>query len=390
MPPFATTLIEEGVVIDNFLLVSGGQLREQAVRRLLLDGPYPARNIEERISDLKAQVAANNRGVGELQRLVDKYSLATVHAYMGHIRDNAAEALREALGNFLSAGDFFSATFEDFLDDGARIAVRITIQRGIDPPWSHRATIDFSGTSPQLPGNLNAPVAVTKAAVLYVLRTLIDREIPLNSGFLEPVTIHIPQGCLLNPSPDAAVVGGNVETSQRVVDVLLGALGMAAASQGTMNNFLFGREDGQGRQYYETIAGGSGAVDGHPGASAVQVHMTNTRITDPEVLEQRFPELRLERFAIRRGSGGKGRYRGGDGVIREIRFLEPRKVSILSERRVYPPYGMAGGRPGARGRNLLVRRNGQVGALPGKVELVVRPGEKIVIKTPGGGGYGAG
>ena len=388
MPPFAATIQDEGVVIDNFLLVSGGRFREEELRRLLLSAPHPARNIGERVSDLRAQIAANNCGMRELQRLVDKYSLKTIQAYMGHIRDNAAEAMREALGRFLDGRPCFESTFEDYLDDGSRIAVHLTIERGSDPPRTHRAVTDFNGTSPQLSNSLNAPVAVTKAAVLYVFRTLIDEDIPLNSGCLDPIEVRIPKGCLLNPSPDAAVVGGNVETSQRVVDALLGALGIAAASQGTMNNFLFGREDDRGKQYYETIAGGSGAIYGHSGASAVQVHMTNTRITDPEVLEQRFPEIRLERFAIRRGSGGKGSYRGGDGVIREVRFLEPRKISILSERRAYPPYGLAGGRPGARGRNILIRRDGITENLGGKVERVVRAGERVIIKTPGGGGFG--
>ncbi|MFB0516872.1 MAG: hydantoinase B/oxoprolinase family protein, partial [Candidatus Neomarinimicrobiota bacterium] len=388
MPPFATSIQEEGVVIDNFLLVSNGVFREDELRQTLLAGSHPARNLEERVSDLRAQIAANNRGLQELQRLEDKYSLETVQAYMGHIRDNAAEAMREALGKFLNRRRRFDSTFEDYLDDGSRIRVRLTIESGSDPPHTHRAIIDFTGTEAQLPGSLNAPVAVTKAAVLYVFRTLIDEDIPLNSGCLAPIEIRIPEGCLLNPSADAAVVGGNVETSQRVVDVLLGALGIAAASQGTMNNFLFGRADDQGKQYYETIAGGSGAVDGHDGASAVQVHMTNTRITDPEVLEQRFPEIRVERFALRRRSGGQGRFRGGDGVVREIHFLESRKVSILSERRAYPPYGLAGGQPGVKGKNILVRSDGTREVLGGKVERVIQAGERIIIKTPGGGGFG--
>ncbi|UCH62851.1 MAG: hydantoinase B/oxoprolinase family protein [Fidelibacterota bacterium] len=388
MPPFAATIKDEGVVIDNFLLVRGGRFREEELRRLLISAPHPARNIEERVSDLRAQIAANNCGLRELGRLVDKYSLETIQAYMGHIRDNAAEAMREALGRFLNGRPRFESTFEDYLDDGSRIAVRLTIEQGNDPPHFYRAIINFDGTSPQLSTSLNAPAAVTRAAVLYVFRTLIDKDIPLNSGCLDPIDVFIPKSCLLNPSPNAAVVGGNVETSQRVVDVLLGALGIAAASQGTMNNFLFGREDDQGKQYYETIAGGSGATEGHRGASAVQVHMTNTRITDPEVLEQRFPEIRLEQFIIRQGSGGKGRYRGGNGVIRAVRFLEPRKVSILSERRAYAPYGMAGGRPGAKGRNILIRRDGISENLGGKADLVVKAGELVIIKTPGGGGFG--
>ncbi|MEE9464711.1 MAG: hydantoinase B/oxoprolinase family protein, partial [Candidatus Neomarinimicrobiota bacterium] len=388
MPPFARRLEEEGVVINNLLLVRDDIMREQAVLDVLQSGTYPARNLPERLSDLRAQIAANTQGVRELQRLIDKYSQPTIQAYMQHIRNNATEALRDALGRFIEDIPQFESSFEDYLDDGSRIKACVIISRGERPPESHRAIIDFAGTSPQIYGNLNAPLAVTQAAVLYVLRALIDRDIPLNSGCLVPIEIRVPRGCLLNPNPDAAVVGGNVETSQRIVDVLLGALGLAAASQGTMNNFLFGREDGLGRQYYETIAGGAGAMAGHRGASGVQVHMTNTRITDPEVLEERFPELRLERFAIRRGSGGRGRYHGGDGVIREIRFLKPRKVSILSERRVYKPYGLAGGGSGNRGRNLLIRQDGSEEVLGGKVALVVEPGERIVIKTPGGGGYG--
>jgi 5-oxoprolinase (ATP-hydrolysing) len=389
MPPFGTSLEEEGVVIDNFLLVRGGRFREQAVRKLLSSGPYPARNLTERLSDLRAQVAANNKGVRELQTLIRDYGLPVVTAYMGYIQENAAAAMTEALGKFVRDTPVFEGRFEDFLDDGTRIAVTLRIERGDHPPDSHRLVIDFAGTDPEVPGNLNAPVAVTKAAVLYVLRTLVERDIPLNAGCLQPVEIRLPEGSLLYPSPTAAVVGGNVETSQRVVDVLYGALGVAAASQGTMNNVLFGRADGSGAQYYETVAGGAGAVAGRAGATAVQVHMTNTRITDPEVLEQRFPEVRVVRFAIRRGSGGKGRWPGGDGVERALRFQAPRLVSILSERRVYAPYGRRGGQPGAKGRNLLYRADGTVEELGGKVELTVQPGDTIVIRTPGGGGFGA-
>ena len=389
MPPFGTTAEEEGVVIDNFLLVSENQLREREVRELLLGATYPARNVKERLSDLRAQVAANNKGIQELKRLVRQYTLPVVSAYMQHIQINAMEAMTNALGNFLKEQPVFEGQFEDYLDDGSRIAVSIRIERGENPPASHRMFIDFSKTSAETKGNLNAPVAVTKAAVLYVLRTLIDRDIPLNAGCLKPVKIHIPKGCLLNPSPRAAVVGGNVETSQRVVDVLYGALEVAAASQGTMNNFLFGREDGKGQQYYETVAGGSGAIEGQPGTSAVQVHMTNTRITDPEVLEYRFPEIFIDRFKIRRGSGGLGKWVGGDGVERAVRFQKPMHVSILSERRKYPPYGIKGGEPGKKGINLLVRKDGTKIELGGKVDRIVEKGETIVIQTPGGGGYGA-
>ncbi|NOZ03521.1 MAG: 5-oxoprolinase, partial [FCB group bacterium] len=299
MPPFGKTLAEEGVVIDNFLLVSQNRFREREIRDLLLSGPYPARNIAERLSDLRAQVAANNKGLLELERLVENYTWPVVLAYMGHVQDNAAEALTEALGKFVKDKPVFKSVFRDFMDDGSVINVSLTIERGKNPPESHRMLIDFSETSPEKENNLNAPVAVTKAAVLYVLRTLIDQDIPLNSGCFRAVEIRIPAGSLLNPSPGAAVVGGNVETSQRIVDVLLGALGVSAASQGTMNNFLFGRPDDSGAQYYETVAGGAGATEGHRGASAVQVHMTNTRITDPEVLEYR-------RFGWRTLKSGKG------------------------------------------------------------------------------------
>ncbi len=383
MPPFATRLEEEGVIIDNFLLVSKGRLREKALHRLLTGGPYPARNLPERLSDLQAQVAANRKGERELKRLVRRYSEAVVLAYMQHICDNAEAAMERALKDFLQGKEHFDSSFTDHLDDGSKICVRVCIDDNKTP----RITFDFSGTSGELKGNLNAPPAVTRAAVLYVLRTLIDEDIPLNDGCLRPVTIRIPPGSLLCPSPQAAVVGGNVETSQRVVDVLLGALGLAGASQGTMNNVLFGRPDGKGAQYYETIAGGSGAVRGCAGASAVQVHMTNTRITDPEVLEYRFPEIRLERFVIRRGTGGAGKWPGGDGVERIILFLQPTEVTILSERRRFAPYGMAGGQPGAKGENRLIQKDGRILNLGDKVTRVLQAGERLVIRTPGGGGF---
>ncbi len=352
MPPFAETIQEEGVVIDNFLLVEDGELRLPPLRVLLSSGDFPARNIDERIADIKAQIAAVNKGIIEVARLIEKYGEATVHAYMGHIRDNAAESMRGALANYLGDQASLDLAFEDHLDSGDTIAVKITLEKG-------------------------------------GVRLMIDEEIPLNSGCLEPIDIIIPEGCLLRPDDSAAVVGGNVETSQRITDVLIGALGLAGASQGTMNNFLFGAEDGSGKQYYETIAGGSGASDGHPGASAVQVHMTNTRATDPEVLELRYPEIRLEQFSIRKGSGGDGRFRGGDGTVREVQFLEKRKISILSERRNYRPYGMADGGSGTAGRNRLITSSGKEVALADKVERVVESGERIIIETPGGGGFGA-
>ncbi len=385
MPPCATSLEEEGVVIDGFLLVRDGSFREQELVELLSSGLFPARNILERISDLRAQCAANAKGIQALEHLVDEMSLDVVTAFMQHIQDNAAEAMEAAFDQFLGSADTYIRKFTDRLDEGLEIWVEIEIKRTLS---GCRAKIDFSGTSPQMESNLNAPVSVVKSAVLYVLRTLVMRNIPLNAGCFRPVNLIVPEGSLLSPSPSAAVAGGNVETSQRVVDVLYGALGIAAASQGTMNNFIFGAPDGSGKQYYETIAGGSGATEGHSGASAVQVHMTNTRITDPEVLEHRFPNIRVDRFAIRKGSGGKGKWTGGDGTEREIRFLETMAVSLLSERRKYPPYGMKGGQNGKQGKNILVDVNGKEKSLCGKAELIVKSGEKIIVKTPGGGGFG--
>ena len=389
IPPFSKTIYEEGIIIDNFLLLENGKLREKEFVNLLKDSDYPARNIDERKHDINAQIAAVMRGIKELDNLISKYGLQTVKSYMHHIRKNSAEAMSDALEKYLDGKEAKENSFEDFLDDGSRISVNINIMKDEtrDPPFY--AIVDFSGTSPQTQNNLNAPIAVTKAAVLYVFRLLINKTIPLNSGCLDQIKIIIPEESILNPNDEAAVVGGNVETSQRITDVLLGALGIAGASQGTMNNFVFGSDDGSGKQYYETIAGGSGATSQNNGASAVQVHMTNTRSTDPEILEHRFEEIRLEKFAIRQGSGGDGLFRGGDGVIREIKFLEPRRVSILSERRTFPPYGMSGGDEGSCGSNHLRKNSGEEIDLGGKFEKVVQSGETIVIKTPGGGGFGS-
>ena len=388
MPPFGTSIQDEGVIINNFKLVSEGKFRSFELIELLSSGDFPARNIPERIADAKAQVAAVQKGIVETEKLIKKYGLKTVHAYMNYIRSNASKAVRRALFKYLDGKEKIELSFEDFLDSGESILVKIIIESGDKPPDSCRAIVDFTGTSSQLEGNLNAPLAVTKAAVLYVFRLMIDEDIPLNSGCLDPIQIIVPKGCLLRPDHLAAVVGGNVETSQRITDVLLGALGLSGASQGTMNNFLFGKIDGSGKQYYETIAGGSGASDGNHGESAVQVHMTNTRATDPEILEFRYPEIRLERFSIRKGSGGSGKFKGGNGTIREIRFLKKRKVSILSERRKYQPYGMAGGGFGKAGKNSLIKASGKKVLLKGKVEKIVKSGDRIIIETPGGGGYG--
>jgi 5-oxoprolinase (ATP-hydrolysing) len=296
-------------------------------------------------------------------------------------------AVREALYKLLKGQEKAEFAFSDLLDDGSRISVRITVQKGADPPVTTTAIIDFSGTSLQHENdNLNAPLSVTASAVIYVLRVLTGKDMPLNSGCLKPVRIIAPQGSLLNPQYPVAVASGNVETSQRIVDVLLGAFGVAAASQGTMNNLLF---EVQGENpYYETIGGGSGAMDGCHGASAIQVHMTNTKITDPEIIELRHPGVRLKRFSIRRGSGGEGFYRGGDGIIREIEFLKPATVTIISERRRGSPFGLKGGMPGSRGVNLHRDINGKFRKLPHRVSLTMKAGESVIIKTPGGGGYG--
>ena len=389
IPPFSTTIQEEGIVIDNFCIVNGGKLMEKEFENLLRSSKHPARNIEERKFDINAQIAAVRKGIMEIESLITKYSLSTVKSYMQYIREDSAEAISDALADYLSGEKSKESTFEDFLDDGSKIAVKIRITEDNQQSPPCRAIVDFSGTSPQMENNLNAPIAVTKAAVLYAFRLLVNRNIPLNSGCLDQIDIVIPDGSLLNPSENAAVVGGNVETSQRITDVLLGALGIAAASQGTMNNFVFGSADDTGKQYYETIAGGSGAINGSDGASGVQVHMTNTRSTDPEVFEHRFDEIRLDSFRIRKGSGGSGKNRGGDGIVREITFLEPRKVSIVSERRKIPPYGMSGGEPASCGRNSLVTESGEEIDLGGKSERIVSSGERIIIRTPGGGGFGS-
>jgi 5-oxoprolinase (ATP-hydrolysing) len=373
MPPDSTTLAEEGVLIDNFLLVERGTFREQPFRELLTSGPWPARNIEQNIGDIKAQVAACARGAQELMRIVREYGQDVVLAYMHHVRDNAAESVRRMLDRL------DSGTFSCESDDGSRIVVSIRVDK-----QARRATIDFTGTSEQQPTNFNAPSSITRAAVLYVMRTLVDDEIPMNEGCLEPIDLIVPEGCLLAPRAPAAVVAGNVETSQLVTDALFGATGRLAASQGTMNNFTFGNRT---YQYYETLCGGSGAGPGFDGTDAVQTHMTNSRLTDPEVLEWRFPVL-VDTFAIRRGSGGTGRYRGGNGVVRRIRFLEPMTASILSNRRRVAPFGLSGGSSAAPGRNAVIRADGTRIDLPARASVQMNPGDVFEIETPGGGGYG--
>ena len=368
MPPFSHELAEEGVVLRGLRIVHRGRFDREDLRARLREGPHPARRPDENIADLDAQIAANRRGERLLVSLSERYGRDVLEAYMQHVQDNAAERVADAIER-IPDGEH---RFEDAMDDGTKIRVCIRVT-------GRTLSIDFEGTGPQVGGNLNAPRAVAIAAVLYVMRCLVGEAIPLNGGCLRPVTIHVPEGSILSPDPDRAVAGGNVETSQRVVDVLLGALGRVAASQGTMNNLTFG-DDSFG--YYETIAGGAGAAEGCAGASAVHTHMTNSRMTDPEVLETRFP-VRLTELAIRRGSGGLGRFRGGDGIVREIEALRPLRFSILSERRARAPFGIAGGEPGAPGRNTLDGRD--VGA---KAELDVAAGSRVRIETPGGGGFG--
>jgi 5-oxoprolinase (ATP-hydrolysing) len=381
MPPFSKRLSEEGVLIRNFKLVDRGQSRAEELRQLLLAGEWPTRNVHDNLADVSAQVAANNTGVRLLRELVDRYSLAVVRGYMRHIQQAAAAKMRMALAA-LPDGTY---ALTDYLDEGAAIVVSVSIR-------GERATVDFTGTGGVLGSNLNANRAIVTAAVLYVFRCLINEDIPLNSGVLEPVEIILPE-CLLNPPSHAdparcaAIVGGNVETSQRVVDVLLGALQVAAASQGTMNNLTFGDAT---FGYYETICGGSGATPQADGADAVHTHMTNTRLTDVEVIERRYP-VRVQEFSVRRGSGGAGQCRGGDGIVRRIEFLRPLKVSVLSQRRgPYAPFGLAGGQSGALGRNTL-RRAGSAEEidLGGCFQIDAQPGDVLTIETPGGGGYGA-
>jgi len=373
MPANSTTVEEEGILIDNFLLVESGRLREQALIELLGSGKYPARNPRQNVADMSAQIAANEKGVQELRKMVDHFTLETVNAYMRHVQDNAEESVRRVLG-VLKNG-----TFKYELDLGHHIQVAITIDEK-----NRKAVIDFSGTSDQLGSNFNAPSAVCIAAVLYVFRTLVDDDIPLNAGCLKPLKIIIPDGCMLNPRYPAAVVAGNVETSQSITEALYGALGVMASAQATMNNFTFGNDK---HQYYETICGGSGAGPDFDGTDAIHTHMTNTRLTDPEILEWRHPVI-LESFSIRVGSGGQGAHGGGCGVVRRVRFLETMTASILSDHRRVPPFGVDGGKSGQVGRNRVARVDGSVEELAGADSTEMKPGDVFVIETPGGGGFG--
>ncbi len=372
MPPHSTDITQEGILIDHFQLVKEGIFQEQSVLEILTNNSYPARNPNQNLADLQAQIAANEKGVQELHNMINHYGLNTVQSYMIYVQNNATECVKKVI-DVLTDG-----TFTCELDQGAIIKVTITIDKA-----NQTAKIDFTGTSPQLKNNFNAPVSVCKAAVLYVFRTLVNDDIPLNAGCLKPLEIIIPEGCMLNPVYPAAVVAGNVETSQLITDCLYGALGVRAASQGTMNNFTFGNEK---YQYYETICGGAGAGFNFNGTDAVQTHMTNSRLTDPEVLEWRYPVL-LENFSIRKNSGGKGVFSGGNGVIRKIRFLEPMTAGILSSRRTVAPFGLKGGENGQTGRNYVIRNNGDLEELKGTATVEMQTGDTFVIETPGGGGY---
>jgi len=384
MPPGARRLVEEGVVIPPAYLARGGTPRWEALRRLLLEAPFPSRAVEENLADLRAAAAANHGGAEALAALAREHGREAVAHYMEALKARAEQRLREALAR-LPAGRYEAA---ERLDDGSPLAVRIDISPNLSTSAA-AARIDFTGSAGVHAGNLNAPPAVLRSAVIYVLRLLIAEPLPLNEGLLRAVEIHVPEGMLNPPFPDdpaeaPAVVGGNVETSQRLVDTLLKALRLAACSQGTMNNLLFGNER---FGFYETVCGGAGGGPGFGGASAVHTHMTNTRITDPEVLEHRYP-VRLERFAIRRGSGGEGRFRGGEGAIRELIFLEPMSLSLLTQHRVEAPYGLAGGGPGLPGRQRLVRATGEVVDLAPVDGCEVGPGDRLILETPGGGGWG--
>ena len=373
-PPDSRHIDEEGVLIDNFLLVAQGTLREGEARDLLASGKHPCRNVRQNMADLAAQVAANATGAQELSRIVDQFGLDVVQAYMDHVQANAEESVRRVLDVLKDC------RFAYPLDGGARIKVQVSLDHE-----TRSAVVDFTGTSPQDEMNYNAPSSICRAAVLYVFRTLVGADIPMNEGCLKPIRIVVPKGTMINPEHPAAVISGNTEVSQAIADTLYGALGVVAGSQGTMNNFVYGNDE---YQNYETICGGTGAGNGFDGASAVHSHMTNTRMTDPEVLECRFP-VRVDEFSIRTGSGGAGEFRGGDGVVRRLRFLEPMTVTVLSSHRETVPFGASGGQPGLPGENYVLRGDGSVENLAGNDETRMQAGDVFVMKTPGGGGFGA-
>jgi 5-oxoprolinase (ATP-hydrolysing) len=373
MPAASTQINQEGVLIDNWLLVEDGRLKEAETIRLLTTAEYPSRDPDTNVADLRAQIAANAKGVTELHRMVEHFGLDVVHAYMGHVQENAAESVRRVI-TALQDGQY---AYE--LDNGAIINVAVRVDRE-----ARTAEIDFTGTSPQLAGNFNAPSSVAMAAVLYVFRTLVDDDIPLNSGCLQPLNVIIPPRSMLAPEYPAAVAAGNVETSQAVTGALYAALGVMAEGSGTMNNVTFGNDH---YQYYETVASGSGAGDGFDGTDVVQTKMTNSRLTDPEVLEWRYP-VRLESYRIRRGSGGAGRWHGGEGGVRRLRFAEPMTVTTLTGHRRVPAFGLAGGQPGGLGRHWIAHPDGTATPMAGCDSVTVGPGDVFVIETPGGGGYG--
>ena len=373
VPPYSKHIEEEGVLLDDVQLVAEGKILEDEIEKIFTNNKFPTRNFHHNLGDLKAQIAANEKGVQELHNMIRHFGLDVVTAYMQHVQDNAEETVRRVIDTL------HDSSFEYEMDIGATIKVSITVDK-----IARTAKLDFTGTSEQQNNNFNAPSAICVAATLYVFRTLVDDDIPLNAGCLKPLEIVIPEGCMLNPVYPAAVVAGNVETSQAITDALFGALGIMGAAQGTMNNFTFGNNN---HQYYETICGGGGAGENYKGADGVHTNMTNTRLTDPEILEWRFPVL-LESFSLRRGSGGDGKFRGGDGVIRRVKFLEKMTASILSGHREIPPYGMAGGQPGKIGRNYVIRNGGSKEELRGTDSTEVEENDVMVIETPGGGGYG--
>ncbi|MCC7269059.1 MAG: hydantoinase B/oxoprolinase family protein, partial [Caulobacteraceae bacterium] len=373
MPPFSTTIDEEGVLFDALPIMRGGVFLEADLRAALAAGPWPARAPERNLGDLKAQIAACQAGAAAVAAMIEAFGGEAVARYMGFVQQNAEAAVRRAIGS-LADGEARVP-----MDGGGEVAVRTTVDAA-----AGSAVLDFTGSAGQLASNFNAPPAIVDAAALYVFRTLIDDDIPLNAGCLAPLEVRTRPGSMLAPDPPAAVVAGNVETSQHVVDALYAALGAMANSQGSMNNFTFGDAE---RQYYETLCGGAGASARAPGASAVHTHMTNSRLTDPEVLERRFP-VRVETFGVRRGSGGAGAHAGGDGAVRRIRFLEGMEAALLSARRDHAPQGLAGGGPGLPGRQRLIRADGSVEDLPGRCSRAVQAGEAIEIETPGGGGFG--
>jgi 5-oxoprolinase (ATP-hydrolysing) len=378
MTPRATTVDEEGVLIDNFRVVEHGRFREKELLALLTEHRWPCRNPAQNIADLRAQIASNEKGVQEVQKMVEDFGLDTVRAYMGHVQDNAAESVRRVI---LALKD---SEFAVETDQGATIRVKITVDRD-----KREATVDFTGTSPQQPTNFNAPEPVTRAAVLYCFRVMVESGIPMNAGCLRPINVIIPEGSMLSPRYPAAVVAGNVETSQHVTDCLFGALGAMASAQGSMNNLTFGNSR---YQYYETICSGAPAGifndgGGFDGADGVHTHMTNSRLTDPEILEYRFPVL-LEDFHIRRGSGGAGTWSAGGGTERTIRFLQEMDCAILSSHRTIPPHGLKGGTDGALGSTKVRRLDGSVETLGGCDQTALKPGEAVIVTTPTGGGYG--